>query len=84
LVNNDSKLRSFVTSQRQAWNEITSLTFRHEHEDASAPVIQIGVRQLAKGWDYSVSLSGVPNGIFFARLIARAAAAHGVDLRDHQ
>jgi len=69
---------------RLAWSELTSVTFQHDKGEDWAPITRIDVRQGGKGWDYRVSLSGIPNGIFLAQLIARVAATHGVGVHDHQ
>lgn len=64
------------------WAGIDSITIDHVTLSGEPAVVhEIGVEQRPDKARMPIVLSGVPNGIFLAQLIARAAAQHGIPVR---
>jgi hypothetical protein len=64
------------------WAGIDLITIDHVTSYGQPAIAhEIGVHQCADTTSTAIVLSGVPNGIFLAPLVARAAAQHGVPVR---
>src|SRR5215471_8011021 len=63
---------------RHAWSQITSMAVTYASGPDSAPIARIDFRPDETDRNDQLSLSGIPNGIFLAHLIAHAATGHGV------
>jgi hypothetical protein len=64
------------------WGEVGSITISYATSPTGPAVVtDIAIARRSGGPDRVIGLSGVPNGVFLPRLIARAAAAHGVPVR---
>jgi hypothetical protein len=63
---------------RHAWSQITSMAVTYAFGPDPAPIARIDFRQAGTDRADEMFLSGIPNGIFLAHLIAHAATEHGI------
>ena len=72
------------TGTRHAWSQITSMAVTYASGPDPAPITRIDFRPAGTDRADQISLSGIPNGIFLAHLIAHAATGHGVHVARYQ
>jgi hypothetical protein len=68
------------TGKRLAWSEIKSVTMRHASEGSAEVATRIDVRLVRKNRLHYFNPTTVPNAIFLAHVLARAAARNGVQV----
>jgi hypothetical protein len=66
--------------QRLAWSEIKSVTMQHARKGPEEVATRIDVRTVRRNRLHYFDPTGVPNAIFFAHVLARAATRNGVQV----
>jgi hypothetical protein len=72
------------TGRHWTWPEIKSVTMRHAPKGPAEVTTRIDIRVARKDRLHHFDPSGLPNAIFFAHALARAAVQNGVRVDDYQ
>jgi hypothetical protein len=71
---------SIPRGKRLTWSEIKSLTMEHASRDLMDVTTRIDVRAVRRNRLHYFDPTGVPNAIFFAHVLARAATRNGAQV----
>ncbi len=70
--------------KRLIWAEIKSVTIRHAPKGSGDVATRIDIRVIRKNRLHYFDPTGIPNAIFFAHVLARAATRNGVQVDGYQ
>jgi len=70
--------------KRLAWPEIKSVTMRHASKESADVITRIDIRVVRRNRLHYFDPSGVPNAVFLAHVVARAAMRSGVQVDGYQ
>jgi hypothetical protein len=80
----DDEGLSIPPGKRLTWPEIKSVTMGHAPKDSADVATRIDVRVVRRNRLHYFDPTGVPNAIFFAHVLARAATRNGVQVDGYQ
>jgi hypothetical protein len=75
---------TLLKGQRLAWSEIKSVTMQHARKGPQDVPTRIDVHAVRRNRLHYFDPTGVPNAIFFAHVLARAATRNGVQVDGYQ
>jgi hypothetical protein len=70
--------------KRLTWSEIKSVTMQHAPKGSADVATRIDIRVVRRNRLHYFDPSGIPNAIFFAHALARAAMRNGVQVDGYQ